>query len=200
MPQPFEIIAAPLKIYQAALGETFPVIEASPAGNWSLIGTSGDRNITEDGVTVSHPDETEIFYSLGGTGPQKVFRTREGLIIRFVLADLALEQYRLILNSNSVVDTAAGGGFAGFREVDMYRGSEVSQFALLVRGTFSAYGDAMNAQWEIPACFQTGNPEPVFQKGVPAGLAFEFTAIEDPNAATASDRFGRIVMQDAAVV
>ena len=37
----------------------------------------------------------------------------------------------------------------------------------------------------------------MFQKGTPAALAFEFTAIEDPLAATAGDRFGKLVMQDA---
>ncbi len=97
---PFPIIAAPLTIYQAAVGEAFPLIDATPVGNWSLIGTSGDRNITEDGITVEHPDEKELFYSAGGTGPQKAFRVREGLIIRFTLADISLEQYRHVLNEN----------------------------------------------------------------------------------------------------
>ncbi len=199
MPAPFEIIAAPIKVYQAALGEAFPAVEAAVAGNWSLIGTTGDRNITEDGVTILHEDETERFYSIGGTGPQKVFRIREGLMVQFTLADISLEHYRLVLNANSVTDVAAGGGAAGFRRVDMYRGVGVTQHALLLRGTFSAYGDNWNTQFQIPACFQTGSPEPVFMKGLPAALAFEFTAIEDPNAATDAERFGRIIVQDAAV-
>lgn len=197
MPTPFEIIAAPVTVYQAAIGEAFPLIDAAVVGNWAKIGTSGDRNITEDGVTVAHPDEVEMFYSVGGTGPQKVFRVREGFMCRFILADISLEQYRHVLNDNSVTDTAAASGVAGFREVDLYRGVTVSQVALLIRGTFSAYGDTWNTQFEIPNCFQTGSPEPVFQKGVPAGLAFEYTAIEDPLAATSADRFGRLVKQDA---
>ncbi len=197
MPTPFEIIAAPVIVYQAAIGESFPLIDAAVVGNWAKVGTSGDRNITEDGVTVAHPDEIEPFYSIGGTGPQKVFRVREGFMVRFTLADIALEQYRHVLNDNSVTDTAAAGGIAGFRDVDLYRGVGVSQVALLIRGTFSAYGDTWNTQFQIPNCFQTGSPEPVFQKGVPAGLAFEYTAIEDPLAATAGDRFGKLVVQDA---
>ena len=200
MPTPFEIIAAPVTVYQAALGESMPLINAAVAGNWAKIGTSGDQNITEAGVTVEHPDETESFYSVGGTGPVKVFRVREGFMCRFVLADISLEQYRHILNDNSVTDTAASSGVAGFREVDIYRGFGVSQVALLIRGTFSAYGDSWNSQFEIPNCYQTGSPEPVFQKGVPAALAFQYTAIEDPLAATSADRFGRIVVQDASPV
>lgn len=196
MPTPFEIIAAPVTVYQAAIGEAFPLIDAAVAGNWATIGTSGDRNITEDGVTVAHPDEVESFYSIGGTGPQKVFRVREGFRVSFTLADISLEQYRHILNDNSVTDTAASSGVAGIREVDIYRGVGVSQVALLIRGVFSAYGDTWNTQFQIPNCFQTGSPEPVFVKGVPAALAFEFTAIEDPLAATSADRFGKLVVQD----
>jgi hypothetical protein len=198
MPTPFEIIAAPVIVYQAAIGEAFPLIDAAVAGNWVKIGTSGDRNIPEDGVTVAHSQEVEPFYSIGGTGPQKVFRTREGFVCRFTLADLTLEEYSHILNDNSVTDTAASSGVAGIREVDLYRGSEVSQVALLIRGLFSAYGDTWNTQFQIPNCYQTGTPEPVFMKGTPAALAFEYTAIEDPLAATSADRFGKLVMQDAA--
>ncbi len=197
MPTPFEIIAAPVVVYQAVVGEAFPLIDAAVAGNWAQIGTSGDRNITEDGITVAHPDEVEMFYSVGGTGPQKVFRVREGFMCRFELADITLEMYRHILNDNSVTDTPASSGVAGIREVDIYRGVGVSQVALLIRGLFSAYGDTFNSQFQIPNCFQTGSPEPVFRKGVPAALAFEFTAIEDPLAATAADRFGKLVVQDA---
>ena len=142
--------------------------------------------------------EVESFYSIGGTGPQKVFRVREGFMCRFTLADLTLEQYRHILNDNSVTDTAASSGVAGIREVDIYRGVGVSQVALLIRGLFSAYGDTWNSQFQIPNCFQTGSPEPVFRKGVPAALTFEYTAIEDPVAATGADRFGKLVVQDAA--
>ncbi len=198
MPTPFEIIAAPVIVYQAAVGEAFPLIDAVIAGNWVKIGTSGDRNIPEDGVTVASSQEVEPFYSIGGTGPQKVFRTREGFTCRFTLADLTLEEYSHVLNDNTVTDTAASSGVAGIREVDLYRGAEVSQVALLIRGLFSAYGATWNTQFQIPNCFQTGNPEPVFQKGTPAALAFEYTAIEDPLAATSADRFGTLVMQDAA--
>lgn len=197
---PYEIIAAPLSVYQAPVGESFPAIEDAPAGNWALIGTSGILNITEDGITIEHPDEKEMFYSVGGTGPSKVFRVREGFICRFTLADMSLEQYRHVLNDGTVTDTPAGGGDAGFRDVDLYRGADVANVALLLRGTYSPYGTGWNSQFQIPRAFQSGVPSPVFVKGVPAALAFEYTALEDPNAATSADRFGKILVQDENVV
>ncbi len=200
MPVPFEIIAAPFSAYLAPVGEAYPAIEDVIAGNWVQVGTGGDRSYTEDGVTISHPQNNEIVRGLGATGPLKVFRTEENLVVTFTVLDLTLEAYRLVLNSNTVTTTAAGGGAAGFKEVNMYRGSSVSQNALLIRGLVSPYGDGWNTQFQVPVVFQTGSPEVVMQKFPPAGLSFEFTAIEDPNAATTADRFGKLIAQNAAPV
>lgn len=193
--KPFEIIAAPFTVYWAPVGEAFPAIDAAPAGNWTKIGTSGDRNYSDEGVTIAHEQTVELFRSLGSTGPVKASRTEEGLIVRFTLWDMLLEQYRLALNSNAVATTAAGSGTAGFKALDTYRGLDVATMALLARGDVSPEGDAWKSQYELPVCFQSGSPEPVYAKGAPAGLALEFTALEDPDAATAAARFGRLKVQ-----
>ncbi len=193
--QPFEIIVAPFSAYWAPTGEAFPLIDAAPAGNWQLIGKSGDRNYSEDGVTVSHSQTVELIRTLGSTGPRKASRTEEILSIAFTLFDMTLEQYRLAINLNAVAVTAAGGGTAGFKTLQLYRGVSVATHALLLRGTASPEGDGWNSQYEVPYCFHAGSPEPVFRKGQPAGLALGFTTIEDPNAASAAERFGQLIVQ-----
>lgn len=196
MPKPFEVVAAPFTVYWAVTGTAFPAIDAAPAAAWNKIGTSGPRNYSNDGVTVVHEQTIEQIRSLGGTGPIKALRTEEGLVVRFTLWDLTLEQYRLALDSNAVSTTAAGTGSAGFKKVDLYRGGPtVETMALLVRGDVSPYGDAWKSQYEIPVCFQMGSAEPVFVKNGPAGLALEFAALEDPDAAAEADRFGRLKIQ-----
>lgn len=191
---PYEIVAHPFTVYWAPVGESFPAIDAAPAGNWKKVGTSGNRNYAE-GVTVLHPQTIELVRPGGSTGPVKALRTEEGLIVRFTLWDMLLEQYKMALNSNAVSTTAAGSGTAGYKEVPTYRGLDVSTLALLVRGDASPEGAGWKTQYEIPVCFENGSPEPVFQKGAPAGLALEFMALEDPDAASASARFGRLVVQ-----
>ena len=201
MPAPFEIIAAPFIVYHAPVGEAFPKINITPAGNWSQIGTGGDLNYTEDGVIVVPSQTVETFTPVGSTAPVKAFRTSEGMKIRFTVADLTLEEWTTILNSNSVTDTAAGSGDAGFRDVDLFMGADVTRFAILARGIFSPYGAGWNCQFQIPVMYQSADgSEQVFQKGVPVGLGFEFTALGDPDAATPSDRFGKIMFQDENVV
>lgn len=193
---PFEIIAAPFTLYLAPVGTAFPAVDVAPGGAWVKVGTSGDRNYTEDGVTVQHSQTIEQFRAAGSTGPIKAFRTEEALLISMVLADVSLEQYALALNHNAITTTAAGAGVPGTKKAGLSRGAFVAQRALLVRGV-SPYGDAMDMQYEVPKAFQSGSPEAVYRKGEPAALALEFTALEDPGAASTAERFGRLVAQTA---
>jgi len=197
--QPYEIIASPVDVWFAVVGTAFPLIDATPAAAWKKIGSSGNLNYTDEGVTVAHPQSIEKFRALGDTGSRKVFRTEEDLLIRLVLADITLEQYAHALNSNTVTTTAAGAGTAGYKTVGMSRGAAVATVALMVRGP-SPYGNDWTLQYEVPYAAQSGNPEPVFLKGTPIGLALEWTALVDPNAASVSERFGRIRAQHAAPI
>lgn len=196
--QPYEIVGVPFTLWCAPVGTAFPLIGVAPAADWKMIGTHGDRSQDEEGVTVSSSQTINAVRTAGATAPVKAFRTEEGLVISLTLLDISLEQYSLALNSNAVATTAAGAGTAGFKAVKLYRGVEVATMALLVRGDASAYGDNMKCQYEVPVCYQSGNPEPVHTKGQPAGLALEFTALEDFAAATPDMRFGRLVMQHQA--
>ena len=196
---PLEVVAAPFEIWIGPVGESFPAIEDTPTGNWVKIGTSGNRSITEDGVTVQHQQTIEQFRSLGSTGPIKAFRTEEGLIITFAIADITLENYKHALGQNTVTDTPVGGN-AGFRDIDIYQGLDLDQRALLVRGlNASPYLADTDIQWQVPVVYENGSPEIVSQKGTPIVIALEYIAIEDPNASTADDRFGKIIMMDESV-
>jgi hypothetical protein len=197
---PYEVIAAPYVVWVAPVGETFPLIDSAPVGNWVKIGTSGELNYTDDGVTISQPQSIEKWRGGGDTGVRKVFRTEDDLVIKFGIADLTLEQYRYALNMNSITTVAAGSGSAGYKKLGLSRGNDVAQRALLVRGP-SPYGDAMNLQFEIPIAFETGTPEPVLgKKAEPAVLMLEWTAIIDPNASTVFERYGRIIAQHQAAL
>jgi hypothetical protein len=197
--EPYEIVAAPFTLWVAPVGTSFPTIEEAPGGSWTKVGTSGDLNYTEDGVTVEHPQSVEFFRALGSTGPRKAFRTEEELLISLNLADLTLEQYALALNHNTVTTLAPAPGEIGSKKIGLSRGLEVPQRALLVRGAnASPYGTGWGAQYEVPVAVQIGEPEVVFQKGEPAGLSLQWAALEDPDAASAAERFGRLVAQNAA--
>lgn len=188
---PYEIVAGPIEVYVAPVGESFPAIGTEPpGGNWTLLGTNGDSNYGDDGVTIEHPQTVEDFRGLGSTAPMKSFRTEEDLLISFMLADLTLEEYARVLNFNSVATDSDD------KTLDIYRGHDVLYKALLIRGEDRGpYGTSYNIQWQIPRVREDSSPEVVFQKGSPAMLAVSFRAMADLNASADADRFGLIRTQ-----
>lgn len=198
---PFEILAAPLTVWLAPVGTAFPLVTAAPGAGWVRIGTNGDANYDEDGVTVSHVKKDELVRAAGRNGPMKAFTVEEDLMISLKLMDVSVEQYATALNKlgTAVQTTAAGVGTAGTKRIGLSQGSDPTVYALLARGVgVSPYADGMNMQYEVPRVFQSGNAKPVFRKGKPALLELEFTALEDLAAATPAERFGRMVAQHQA--
>jgi hypothetical protein len=198
MPAPFEIIAAPFVAYYAPLGTAFPLLTAEPDEDWVMIGTSGDESYDPEGVAVRHTQDVNMVRPLGSTAPVKAFRREEDLVIAFTIWDVSAEAYRLGLNSNAIATVAAGEDTPGKKTIQFYQGEQVATMALLLRAEVSPYGDDMRMQYEVPYCAMSGNPEAVYRKGEPAGLALEFSALKDPNAATKAESFGRLVMQHQA--
>lgn len=195
---PFEIVAAPLTLYLAPIGTAFPLLGAAPAVAWIKVGTNGDKNYDEGGVEVAHSQKIEDARPAGTTGPVKAWRTEEDLMISVTLWDLTLEQYKAALNAATLTTTAAASAVPGKKQIGLTRGADVATYALLARGTSSAYGDGYVSQYEVPIVYQSGNAKLVYKKGKPAGLSLEFTALEDLSAASANERFGRLISQHQA--
>lgn len=194
--EPYEIIGAPFILWLAPTGTAFPAIDAEPAVDWTRIGTNGARNYSDDGVIVTHSQTVAQARPAGATGPVKAWRDAEDLMIGLTLWDLTLEMYQYALNGVAPAATAAGVGSAGIKTVGLSRGVEIIQYSALFRGE-SPYGPNMNAQYELPRCYQSASPKTTFKKGIPAGLELEFTALEDLNAASDDERFGRFIAQTA---
>jgi hypothetical protein len=193
MGEPFEVMAGPFEVYLAPVGTAFPAIDATPGNDWELLGKSGAKSYTEDGVKVRSEQNIEKFRPLGTTGIRKVWRTSEDLMVEFTVADATLESYASVLNDATVTDTAAGIGTAGHRSIPLLQGYDVATYAMLIRGDgLSPYGDGWNTQWEIPIVHQQDNPETTYVKGVPVGLKCTFAATEDDTTG-----YGYLRTQDA---
>jgi hypothetical protein len=194
--EPYEIIMSPFEAWLAPVGTAFPAINATPSGDWAKLGTNGNKNMTEDGITLTHSQTINQKRVYGATGAVKANRSAEDLTIAFTLDDLSLEQYAKVLNNVSVSDVAAASGTAGYRTITLRQGFDVATFALLLRGA-SPYGDSWNMQYQVPKVYQSESPAPAFGKTDAAGLNLVFTALEDPDAATDAERFGTCMAQDA---
>lgn len=186
MPAPFEIVAGAVEIFIAPVGESMPAITLEPpAGNWVKLGTRGDENISEDGVTVTFSETRESFRGLGSTGKMKQWITEEDIIVSLQLADMTLEEWARFLNGATVTTSSDD------RTIPFYKGNEVNYFALLVRGNdMSAYVVTRNFQMEFPRIAPLGDGEVVYVKGAPAMLDLKFDVMVDLSASSDSTRFG----------
>lgn len=177
MSQPYEIVMAPMTAWVSLVGTAFPTVDAAPAAGWFKLGTSGNLNYDAAGVTVTQNQTLVPYTPAGGTVPRKVVRSDEGFEVGFTLDDLTPEQYAKVFDDAAIIVTAQSSGVAGNKAFELRRGTQVKTFALLARG-LSSVDDSLNAQFEVAACYQAGNPAPVFSKGAAAGLAIMYTAIE----------------------
>jgi hypothetical protein len=189
---PYEVLGGVLDCWVAPTGTDFPALDDDPTAPWVLLGTN---RVSEDGATISMPQSVTPWRSLRSMGPVKMFRTSEDLMVKFSLADMTLEQFSRAFEGNTVTDTAHVAGTAGYRTVGLTRGANVSQKALLLRFP-SPYVDGAAAQFEVPITSLIGSPELALKKGGPMMLPFEFTALEDPDAESDAERFGRYVAVD----
>jgi hypothetical protein len=190
VPPPYELMAVPFEIWLAAEGTAKPDITDNTLSGWTKLGARGADEYDEAGITVTHEQEVNVYRGLRGTGPIKAWRTSEGLKLGFTLNDLTLESYGRVLNNLTVEDV-------GSRALTMRQGDQVATFALLARAADGPYGDDLPVQYWIPKVFQSASPAVNHRKGIPAGLALEFTALEWLDAATEALRFGVLEAQDA---
>lgn len=188
-----EILAHPLQLWLAPVGEAFPLIGAAPAGNWELVGISGDKNYTDDGVTVNLPQSIEKFTPAGTTLAVKAFRTEESVEIGVTVADVRNEIMQLALNGNTISETT------GQSEVSLLRGLDVTEYALLARGK-SPYEDATatdTGQFQCPRVYQMGEPELTYTKGEVTGVEFTFDALLPDDASLADFK---VVYSDDSII
>lgn len=198
--QPYEIVGMPADIYIAAVGATFPDIDATPnPTDWTKLGTNGSLNYTPDGVKAGQPQSFNIWRSLGSAAPRKVFRTEEDGKYGVSVADMTLEQLTQAIGGLTPTAVVAGGGTAAYKKIGLSRGLNIATVALFIRVPGgSPYIADGNLQYEIPYAQYTGSPEVTWKRDNPAIIDMEWMALVDPNAASDDEQLGRIVAQTGA--
>lgn len=187
--KPYEILAAPYTAFVAPAQTAAPklilsekeIIEKESSLKFKRVGTSGDLNYSEAGVTITHSQTIDSFQSAGSTVPRKAWRTDEGLEVAFEMADVSPTQYALVMDELTVTTVAGVTGTGGNYEEEhfnFYRGTKVFAYALYLRG-ISALEESLPSAYYIPCCYQGGNPALKYAlKGGPAMLALQFIVLE----------------------
>lgn len=188
---PYEIVVGPLAIYLATAVEAMDDVGAAPAGNWALLGQSGMENYAEAGIVVTHSQTIRQSFVVGATGPQQANRQQEQLTIGLTLMDLSVAEYTKVLNGTAKsTDTTPNIDYIGLR-----RGPDVKVWSLQAWGDGLSPSGAFDLAFYVPRCYQSADPALTFSKDADAALSCVFTALEHSAAATAEERFGRLIVQ-----
>ena len=184
-----EIITGPMTLYQAPVGTAMPAIDVDPTGaGFTQIGTSGDENYHEDGVSVLMDQTLEFFRSLGSTHRICAFRTEQDISVTVTLVDMDLAEVRIAMNQNTVTVDA---GPPAIESIDLDFGTSVEDLALLVRGEGNSPEFAgANLQFECNRVVEMAAHEYSFVKGEPVGIELEFALLLDD-----SGNIGRLVAE-----
>lgn len=197
---PYEIVGMPADIYLAAVGATFPDIDATPnPATWTKLGTNGSLNYTPDGVKAGQPQSFNVWRSAGSAAPRKVFRTEEDGKYGVSVADMTLEVLTEAIGRLAPTAVTSVPGTADHKKIGLSRGLNIPTVALLIRieGGSPEMADG-NTQYEIPYAQYTGSPEIVWRRDQPATIDMEWMALVDPNAASDDEQLGRIIVQTGA--
>jgi hypothetical protein len=196
--QPWEQVSCVADIYVAQEGEAFPKVDAVPGGNWVLLGLAGKRDQSVAGVKINFKSTYKFHTTAGAVGWVKAFRTAKEITMECTIEDLTVETFSKKMNLGGLLEVAAASGVAGYKSVGLSAGFDMQSWSVLVRILASPYGDGMNSQFEFPRAVEAGNETLGFDsEGNVVGLLFLFNMLEDPNASSEFERFGRYVAQTA---
>lgn len=188
---PYDLLIGVGTLWVAPTGTAMPALSAAPSSSWRDLGE------TDDGVKISKTQNIEEFGSDQRTGKVKAVRTEEGLTIEANLQKGTLENLADVING-IVTTVAPGTGTIGTKTMNMHAGPIVQEFAFLFRA-FSPYGD-FPAQYYVPRGYFSGNVEMEYKKDGKTLIPASFEALEDLNASTEAERFGKYQAQSAAAL
>lgn len=184
-----ELVTAPLELYWAPEGTPFPTVDADPTPAFTLIGTGGSLNYSEDGIGITADVTTEDIMVLGDIDPRCLVVTGRDMRVSVTLLDHTLEQIRLAFNNNPVTQDP---GPPSVSILDLDTGSDLTQLAILARGVGkSPEFEGGNFQWEFDPVVEVASKEITYVKGQPAGVNLEFRVL------AGIDSVRRLVAQDA---
>lgn len=192
---PNEIIVYPADIYLAPTDEAWPDVDATPSGNWTLLGTTGNENLAEDGVRIRKETTHQLHFTLGSTHVKKISLTQEVLVISATLIDLDPDQLTKVINHTAISDVAPGEGTSGYEQIGLSTNLDLTEKRMLIRLPVSSMDVDMNSQFEIERVVALGSPELIFSKADMAGWACEWYALEDPDASADDQKYGRWIAQ-----
>jgi hypothetical protein len=189
--QPYEILHGVGQVWIAPFGTVFPVLTAVPGGNWVLL------SYTVDGVTITRGQAVQEEMVDQEIGPIKAWRSEVTMQVETQTNILTLENMAYTAD-NAVVAVPAAAGVIGTKELALYCGPHITEYAFLFKGSrMSTYGESFPAQYELPRGYFMGDLAMQHRRDGAVRIPLQFKALINPGSTTNTEKYGRLVMQTA---
>lgn len=187
--EPYAQITGTAKMYLAAVRTAPPAAGATaPGSDWVYLGeTDADQTIEFAGALT-------LFRVNERTGPVKVVRPEEDVMVGFTLVETTLENYARVLHQATLVTTATQ---PASKRMPFKRGFCPPEYALLMLGEADSPYGLYPAYNYIPRCVSAAEPTVTRARDGRAALEAMFQALEDYQQA-AGDELGWAVAQTGA--
>ena len=146
-----DIIRGPVRAYVATAGTAHGDIADTPVNPWELVAHKDNRT-TEDGVTVTFERSFEEQMVDELTAPLEAYPTAENVTINLKTLSMTAAAFSRAMDDAIVTDTAASSGVGGIKHLELYRGNELKEFALYVRGPSPELDGGYGGYW-LPRCY-----------------------------------------------
>lgn len=172
MAAPEEVVAGVSTIYIAEVGTDFPAIddaEGDFAEAWSKLGTEGGLNYDDTGVTLALSETNSSFTPAAAIMPTKYWRTAQAVGFNLNLVDTSAEAFAKVMGDAEITHIAPGMGIAGEDSFSLALDTQMTPFAVLVRGP-SPHDNTLNQQFEFDTAYVSVNGNAVWKNGTPVML------------------------------
>ena len=186
------------KFWVADAGEAEPDLDDGSLITWTELGLTRDDQAFQWTGTLTGLTDNDT------TGMRRHIRPEEGFTITANLAQLTLENIAQITGLGAAAVTTGTSGVLSVKELNLLRGFEPKQFAILARGAAVGLTPVTNkspylagpAQIWIPCGVFDGEPELTFNKEESPSMEFIYTAEIDDTQPT-GEEFGRWIAQES---
>lgn len=180
MSEPNQVVFGPAEFYIAPVGTAFTDVDVvTPLAPWTKIGVAGNKDITDEGITVRGAVTDARFRGLAGVTIRKMSLVSRDFEVSFKHADLSAEALAAAYGfaEADIEDDETSGG-TNIKRITLPTSPKPFARAAMLRCDQSAAGDGFVTQYNIFCVNQVGGGEGLFSKSKPFDSMHSWVAVE----------------------
>lgn len=179
MSEPNQVVFGPAEFWIAPPGTAFTDVDLDPSAPWTKIGVAGNKDITDEGITVRGAVTDARFRGLAGVTIRKMSMVSRDFEVTFKHADLSPEALAAAygFDEDDIEDDETAGG-TNIKVITLPTSPTPFSRRAMLRCDQSSEGDGFVTQFNIYNAVQVGGGEGMFSKSKPFDNTHSWIAVD----------------------